>query len=210
VAAQWKRLACLAVFCLGCGAQGCSYVQARVADFADVFTFEATYGPGVDVHAQATGFFGTAVGYSQQTGVLVHGRACGIGERATVGMLLLAGTAAGGEDLACLGEGEAPGDRFGFWAMLLPLAFSPAEGVYVGYVPTWPRTFDVEAGFSAGVGVHVGVSPGELLDFVLGFTTLDIARDDEGPPPPREQWGPLPPLYGLLHGEWHPWWTPPP
>ncbi len=39
--------------------------------------------------------------------------------------------------------------------------------------------FDLEANLSALIGgVQVVVSPGELLDFFLGFTTLDLAGDD--------------------------------
>jgi hypothetical protein len=41
------------------------------------------------------------------------------------------------------------------------------------------HAFDIEAGISAlFVGVRVGFSPGELLDFLLGWFGIDIAGDD--------------------------------
>lgn len=43
------------------------------------------------------------------------------------------------------------------------------------------RALDVSVGASVvPVSVLVGVSPGEMLDFVLGWTTLDIGGDDAG------------------------------
>jgi hypothetical protein len=47
----------------------------------------------------------------------------------------------------------------------------------------------VEAVVGLGVGFRLGFNPGELLDFLLGWTTLDIFRDDLGKtstrPPPK-------------------------
>jgi len=201
-------VAALLLCALGCSAFG-RYVSNRVADLADVFVLEATYGPGLDVHAQATGYLGTALGYSEQSGVMLHGRRYGLGERVSAGFILAACTISSGEEMKCLGAETAMPDRFGFWAMLLPLVVSPAEGVYFGYAPTWPRSLDVEAGASAGVGLHVGVSPGELLDFVLGFTTLDLSHDDEREEHELESWGMLPPLFNLLQRRWRPFRIPP-
>ena len=42
------------------------------------------------------------------------------------------------------------------------------------------RMFDISAfGFLGIGGVRIGVSPGELFDFILGFLTIDIAGDDD-------------------------------
>lgn len=63
----------------------------------------------------------------------------------------------------------------------------------------WRRA-DVEAGVTAGVmHVRVGISPGHLLDWVLGLFTLDLAHDDRGvafddPAEPESEW-----LAGTLH-----------
>ena len=50
-----------------------------------------------------------------------------------------------------------------------------AETNLWGHVHSW----DIEAAAYAGLfAVRVGVSPGELVDFVLGWFGVDIARDD--------------------------------
>ncbi|MCZ6687975.1 MAG: hypothetical protein O7H41_00020 [Planctomycetota bacterium] len=53
----------------------------------------------------------------------------------------------------------------------------------------WARlhVFDVEVGVFIGVvGVRAGFSPGEFLDFILGWFGVDIAGDDQHAPYPRE------------------------
>lgn len=48
----------------------------------------------------------------------------------------------------------------------------------------WWQLADVSAGANAVlVGARAGVSPGELLDFVLGWFGIDIAEDDRKAPP---------------------------
>ncbi len=36
----------------------------------------------------------------------------------------------------------------------------------------------IEIAVSLGVGIKLGTNPGEILDFILGFTTLDVYGDD--------------------------------
>ena len=36
----------------------------------------------------------------------------------------------------------------------------------------------IEAVVGAGPSVRLGFNPGELLDFILGWTTIDIYKDD--------------------------------
>lgn len=43
-----------------------------------------------------------------------------------------------------------------------------------------PNCFQVEGVIGLGVTLRVGVNAGELLDFVLGWSTLDIFKDDVG------------------------------
>jgi hypothetical protein len=92
------------------------------------------------------------------------------------------------------GDGGAP-FSYQIWAMALPFSIEAVPGVHLGYAPSWPHTFDVAAGFSAVVGFHAGLSPGELLDFASGLIGLDMARDDgraedSSVPPSRD----LPPV----------------
>jgi hypothetical protein len=44
-----------------------------------------------------------------------------------------------------------------------------------------PYWTNIEVSAGVLVGVRVGFNPGELLDFLLGFTTLDIYGDDVHP-----------------------------
>ncbi len=47
------------------------------------------------------------------------------------------------------------------------------------YHTKWPYYTQIEAVVALGPSVRLGFNPGELLDFILGFTTLDIAGDDK-------------------------------
>ncbi len=50
-----------------------------------------------------------------------------------------------------------------------------------GYIYNpWPMYTEVEAVAALGPAVRVGINPGELVDFILGWTTLDIYSDDVG------------------------------
>ena len=192
----------------GCRSVG-NYMGNRAADLADVFTAELTFGPGVEAHAQVTGFLGTSLGYSDQKGLMLHGRHRGTGRRWSGGLLVLGGTETTAPQMRSLWGEQVHQERRGLWAMFLPLAYSPGEGISVAYLPGWPRTADVEFGASAGVGFHVGLSPGELLDFLLGFSTLDVAGDDVTlhPPasPPTEG---NPPIILWPHESSGPSWVP--
>jgi len=171
--------AVLSLAALGCTSPG-NYLGNRAADLADVFTAELTIGPGLDVHAQVTGLLGSAFGYSPQWGLMMHGRFVGTGERNTGGIVITGGTRVSG-DLLDPVYGDAvyvPRDRAWFpfirYPALVP-AFRRSE---------LARLLDVEAGGAAIVGVHFGVSPIELVDFLLGFAFLDMVGDDYRPTPP--------------------------
>ena len=165
----------------------CSYIEARAADFLDVFMIEASYGPGVHAGIQLTDFVGTGVGYSSQTGVGLYGRYAGVAEREAAGLpTIYLSRLKSTSSLQPVIESSIPppSDTVlspGFqgnilmapWYWWWKPAAAPHDWFYRGI-----RSFDVSVGFSAGVGAHVGFSPGELLDFLLGWTTLDIAGDD--------------------------------
>ena len=40
------------------------------------------------------------------------------------------------------------------------------------------HAFDIEAEVALGIYVSSGYSPGETVDFILGFFGIDIAKDD--------------------------------
>ncbi len=67
-----------------------------------------------------------------------------------------------------------------------------ARGRYVPFVtwteqscPSYYTQLEVAAG-ALLVGARVGFNPGELLDFLLGWTTLDIYGDDVREQPESE------------------------
>ena len=42
----------------------------------------------------------------------------------------------------------------------------------------WHKYSDIEVTAALGVGFSIGINPGELLDFLVGFAGLDLYRDD--------------------------------
>jgi hypothetical protein len=68
---------------------------------------------------------------------------------------------------------------------------------------------DVEIGASFGLGFHAGLSPGEFLDFLLGFLTLDPAGDDlPGEQPGTPERTDTPPIVVWPGLGWRPMWIP--
>lgn len=107
-----------------------------------------------------------------------------------------------------LGQGEGFGLREGYsgryeyreTVFMIPpaigffdLAFAPAEdyrnkSYYVsspglGENQYWAQWLSVQMSVGFYYGVRVGVNLAEVLDFVLGWTTLDLMEDDKMPPP---------------------------
>ena len=167
----------------GCSSAG-PYLRSRAADFADIFILELTVGPGADVHANVTEYLGSALGYSFQRGVMFYeGKAHG-GVRGTMGVLAFAAT-----DAQPVGPGDDTGREAPFatdraWLVFLPLSWLIREAP--GGVRKWPDNLNVEVGGSLiYLGAHAGMSGGELLDFLLGWTTLDIVGDDRPDQPPE-------------------------
>jgi hypothetical protein len=84
-------------------------------------------------------------------------------------------------------EGSGPllerGKGFKSRQILLSIPFNLSrDRDYVGESPApfnpWPYLTEIEAAGGAFLTFRVGANPGELLDFVLGWTTLDIYGDD--------------------------------
>ncbi len=82
-------------------------------------------------------------------------------------------------------QGEAGMQNWAFFlpplclADALPLPLSPRPA-------TFPYYTQVEAVVGLGYTLRLGFNPGELIDFLLGWTTLDLCHDDisiSQPPP---------------------------
>lgn len=165
---------------------GCTstYWADRGRDAADIFTVTGGLGLGAKarVGPVATGLSLIADGIGVRGGV-------GCGERDTFWpdiMLVCNGV----ESLAILEDMDCRrGKSFfartkWFWGFLHKgfreegCSFgAPPVGFY--YDTKWPYYTQIEAVVALGPSVRLGFNPGELLDFILGFTTLDIAGDDK-------------------------------
>ena len=75
-------------------------------------------------------------------------------------------------------EGYEP--RGGVWILFVPAASRGGDGIprFGGYSRAGMGAPDFAVGVSLGLGLHVGVSPLETLDFFTGLVTLDLGGDD--------------------------------
>lgn len=182
---------------LAVGMTGCAtpYMTDRGRDLADVFTVAMGGGVGGSVRAGPI-----QAGLLLQWGELgLRGGALSPGTLET-GQLLttvvpfvpddssVTGTVFGLEQYTARGTGHARGkgfkalSRFPFLTTdLRPSTFvdlgGRGERVSPGPYPHYYYS-QVEAYLGAGLGLRVGFNLGELLDFVLGWTTIDIFGDD--------------------------------
>lgn len=158
-----------------CAAGG--YLDDRASDLADAFTLTVSAGPEISADVQATDLVHLAIGGG------VHGEAG------------LAGGQLGTAGVMTLGLPVAPfledGVLYGRYV------FSEVGGGWeaddiedecylvhlVDAAPTHPEVdawhaLDLEIGAVVGVGGRVGLSPGELLDFLGGWFGWDPLGDD--------------------------------
>ena len=167
-------------------ASGCSYATNRANDFADMFRLEvqAGYGLNVDVVAGELVHVGLGGGHQWSAG-LTYGR-LGTGETRVhhLPISYIATLVAGEREKEHLhsesvGENESGGIHRCY--LVFPRELNPGtiEKPLVHYL-------DVEVGVMAGfIGIRVGFSFGEFVDFILGlfkfddtWTFLDPAGDD--------------------------------
>ena len=197
----------MALLSLALALPGCAYLASpdsywasRMADLADIFVVEVSAGPGVHVHAQATDFLGTGLGLSKQRGIRLYGRYIGTGERLSAGLILMNMSAPVDQEEARMSMyplmegsreyrdpvGEAShvydvyGDGRGTMWCVFPMALAwSGPTLYGQYLQSrWWRVFDVSTGASAFIGFHFCLSPGECVDSLLGWLTIDFAADD--------------------------------
>jgi len=174
-AALWAALA----------AAGCSWAEQRALDFADIFRLEGQAGYGLQAHANAGELLHAGLGSSKTWGMgLVYGR---VESNVTVEdhfplSVVWTITDRTREALHSLPVGEEGRRGTHRCFILFP------GGIGTGTVAkTDVHFFDVEAGFLAiGLGLEVGFSPGELLDWILGlfkfddrWEFLDLSGDDD-------------------------------
>jgi len=160
------------------GLMSCSsYLPDRGRDFLDVFTLTASAGPEISLNVQATDLLHLSVGGG------VHGEAGMVGRRfGSAGVMTL-----GLPVVPSLEEGLLYGrylftETSGSWR-----EEDVQDECYIihlgGWAPTNPRStwlhgFDLEVSAQILIGARVGLSPGELVDFLAGLVGFDPAADD--------------------------------
>jgi len=154
-----------------------AYLPDRGRDLLDIFTLTVSAGPEISLDAQATDLLHLSVGGG------VHGEAGMIGRRfGSAGVMTL------GLPVAPFLEDGVLHGRY---------LFTEASGAWReadvqdecylihlgGWAPTnpqsdWVHGFDLELSAHVLIGARVGLSPGELVDFLAGLIGFDPAADD--------------------------------
>lgn len=155
---------------LGCASSG--YLADRGDDLADIFT--ATIGTGVGAKARA-GPLSPALYINQnhvglQDGDFFTGTGKYGTESGFEGILLIGGEGGNSSELA------RERDKYYQAFYLLGIASPAAPCGELTYPPSYFTQLEVAAG--VGVTFKLGFNPGELLDFLLGWTTIDMYGDD--------------------------------
>lgn len=189
-----RRVARLALLAPLLALGSCAWLSDRAGDLADVVVVEASAGLGLAADVKLTDLLHVGAGYAHARKVGLRGREAELLWDREVGLPLSL--------VPWLGAA-----RDGEWWRVGHLHANAAE-LWHGSSP-W-RLFDLEVGLFAGVlGLRLGLSPGELVDFLAGLIGFDPAGDDAGPPAapaPRDGaieeeglW-----LVGDLHDHCHP------
>ena len=167
------------------GLSGCAsprgYFVDRGRDAADIFTLALEEGIGVKARAGPI-----AAGLLSSDGTIgLRGGAFVVEDRGYLNMGVT----------PPIYEGAADVSVFGFYnieTLHSDKLFPRHKTFHAGHdeqLGVWLQQYDdgggnpayytqVEATLGLGILLRVGLNPGELLDFILGWTTLDIFRDD--------------------------------
>jgi hypothetical protein len=184
---SWKILVVLVVLVI-CTV-GCTYLKNRGNDLADVFDVGITvtdkWKPDFRLYSS---FFLFPVGYSHVDGKLIGwgNRHFGINdfEAKEYGLLLTGRESYGTGPL----NPEDPRQVWPTYAKDDPNAPKERPKYKTGLIPLikndkprlWTKYVECNKGIHLGwIGIHVPCRPLDLIDFVLGWTTLDIMGDDE-------------------------------
>lgn len=174
----------LLIFTTGCA----GYWINRKDDFADIgkasvgvsFPFEFIPGPGIDI--QATDFFHPSFGYKSTSANIGHE------SRYISGVWFDTSSYypyTFSLELSLDRHLRGPFD----YGVIERSKFIGQKYYYLGYMEGYIKNKRIEVsmikrlGFEVGINAvlinaRVGVNPAEILDFILGFTALDIAGDD--------------------------------
>jgi len=194
-----------ALFGGGCKTAVGNYFANRSRDLGECFSVElgVGFGAGAGASAAGIGHLGLGYGRSPDWGVLSweygHGTAFGyhtgpVAERTegsrtdawTPIPLFALGTAVG--HAGNFRGAHAGSNGVHVCLGYLPVLFDENDGRTADALRRWRaiHAWDIDAAAYAGViTARAGFSPGEFLDFLLGWFGVDIAEDDHGLPKPK-------------------------
>lgn len=188
----------------GCAAFN-TYFFDRMNDLADVVKFDVGFGIGLDAHVSVTDLISTGVGYSDTYRFGLRGGRFGSWRDIHAGIpvataLVLFSSPSPGifsrfswdpfvTEFISIGDmSHSTASRFEPVVSESLLLFntrltrgSHRSGLFqeTEWLEDPICMFDIEVSATVAiVGVRFGFSPGHLLDFLLGFLTIDIAGDD--------------------------------
>lgn len=160
---MFRMLLCLVILLASTGCTR-AYWNNRANDVADIFTVTSGAGIGAMAHVgpinAGLGAYGDIVGLRRgEAGTMMGGS----------GQLIIGGFDSNkSSENAPMQRANLRGKGYSTTNVLVPIDENiPA--------PYWTN---IEVSGGALIGMRVGFNPGELLDFLLGFTTLDIYGDD--------------------------------
>ncbi|MBI3818937.1 MAG: hypothetical protein HY286_09635 [Planctomycetes bacterium] len=166
-----------ASFFTSCKTTTGGYFQDRLNDFIDIVPFDVAAGPGFYVGARGTAFAGVGIGYDKVRRAGWHHRTANATEASDLrGFKSWRETEAGLVVLWTRSDDPTKGaGNVGFIVPVqpekTPLSFRP--GLELG------SALDAEVTIHLGfVGLRIGASPLQAIDWLLGWTTLDILNDD--------------------------------
>ncbi len=183
---MWTRSITIIFVVLALGVStGCAYLNARGRDALDIMDIGITvtdkWSPDFSLYAD---FFQiTPIGYTS-----IDGKVLGIGNR-QIGLLNYEnnswGILLGGSDRKGSGAFN-PEDPRQVRADQRDASERPRFNTGVvrmiaeGNAPPTPTFFECDRGIHLGwIGFHFSLRPLDLLDFILGWSTLDILEDDD-------------------------------
>lgn len=161
----------------------------RGRDASDIFTATVGYGAGGKVRVgplQVGALANRDVAGLRNSHCGIWTKASGSTDMMELDLFLLGDGCWFGGDVFDAGEGHNYNEnenRSPYTCMMkpLPCLTVPVHGDFQIDKPhgrTWPMYTQVEVVAAAGPSLRLGFNPGELLDFILGWTTIDIFSDD--------------------------------
>jgi hypothetical protein len=150
---------------------GCSYLKSRGRDFTDIVTLSGE-GYCANVSCQIA-FLPFGAGWAEGKGFGSRIGHLGSYEYKEINVLTYTERTFGPDNLP---RGKAYKMK-GFW-FVIPLYYINFIPSFIKHKGSLASQCQIEVAAGLGAGLRAGVNPGEALDFLLGFFTVDIFKDD--------------------------------